>query len=199
MRKINELFYSIQGEGFHSGTPAVFVRFSGCNLHCSFCDTHHEEGKTMSESEIVDEVSRYPAEWVILTGGEPSLFITEELVKALHKAGKKVAVETNGTHPLPASVDWVTLSPKDAFCEGAEVKLQRCDELKLVFMPSKDGKAPAYITKYLSIPASHYYLQPCDTGDEKQNRDIRRQVFDYCLSHPRWSISIQLHKVLNVR
>ena len=199
MKKINELFYSIQGEGFHSGMPAVFVRFSGCNLHCSFCDTHHDEGKWMSLAEIVDKVSHYPAEWVILTGGEPSLFITEDLVEALHKAGKKVAVETNGTHPLPASIDWVTLSPKDAFCKGAEVKIQRCDELKLVYIPQKNGETPTYIDRYLSIPAAHYYLQPCDTGNERINREIRHQVFNYCLFHPQWSISIQLHKVLNVQ
>ena len=89
MWKINEIFYSIQGEGFHTGTPAVFIRFSGCNLNCSFCDTNHQEGKTMSLYEVINEVKRYPnARMVVLTGGEPSLFINQALIDALKRNGK---------------------------------------------------------------------------------------------------------------
>ena len=97
MYKINEIFYSLQGEGFHSGTPAVFVRFSGCNLRCTFCDTQHQAGEMMSLQEIVDEVNKYPiAPLVVLTGGEPSLFIDEAFVAGLkQKTGKTVAIETN--------------------------------------------------------------------------------------------------------
>ena len=84
MRKINEIFYSLQGEGYHTGTPAVFIRFSGCNLKCLFCDTQHEDGILMSDEDIVTEVSRYPAATVILTGGEPSLWIDREFVDCLH-------------------------------------------------------------------------------------------------------------------
>ena len=112
MRKINEIFYSLQGEGFHTGTPAVFVRFSGCNLKCSFCDTQHEEGVWMSDEEILAEVGKYPAVTVILTGGEPSLWIDREFVDCLHRMGKYVCIETNGTHSLPDNIDWVTCSPK---------------------------------------------------------------------------------------
>lgn len=195
MKKINEIFYSIQGEGFHAGTPAVFVRFSGCNLHCSFCDTGHEEGTMMSEDEIVRETEKYPARLVILTGGEPSLFITDTLIQQLHQAGKYVAIETNGTHPLPASIDWVTLSPKDLFCPNANIRLKKCDELKLVYT-GRDEKA---IEQYTRFPARHYYLQPCDTGDASQNVGIMQETVRYCLKHPLWNISIQLHKVLNVR
>ena len=99
MYKINEIFYSLQGEGFHTGTPAVFVRFSGCNLRCTFCDTQHQEGKMMSSQEIVDEVNKYPlAPLIVLTGGEPSLFIDEAFVEELkQKIGKTIAIETNGT------------------------------------------------------------------------------------------------------
>ena len=110
--KINEIFYSLQGEGFWAGTPAVFVRFSGCNLRCSFCDTQHETGTTLSEAEIVAKVAQWPARHVVITGGEPSLFLTASLVEQLHSIGKFVAVETNGTHPLPEQVDWVTLRRK---------------------------------------------------------------------------------------
>lgn len=195
MKKINEIFYSIQGEGFHSGAPAVFVRFSGCNLHCSFCDTQHEEGIFMSEEDIVQQVTQYPARLVVLTGGEPSLFITEHLLALLHQAGKYVAVETNGTHPLPASVDWITLSPKDGFCKDAAIRLKSCDELKLVY----NRQSEEVIERYAAFPARHYYLQPCDTGDEGLNVDIRKETVRFCLRHPLWNVSIQLHKVLNVR
>ena len=99
MRKINEIFYSLQGEGFHTGTPAVFVRFSGCNLRCSFCDTRHEEGVMMTDGEIVEKVSSFPARMVILTGGEPSLWIDEALISRLREAGtvsyKHLTLPTN--------------------------------------------------------------------------------------------------------
>ena len=101
MRKINEIFYSLQGEGFHTGTPALFIRFSGCNLKCSFCDTKHEEGEWMSDEDIVAKAKECPAKMVVLTGGEPSLWIDEAFVEKLHQAGKYVCIETNGTHPIP--------------------------------------------------------------------------------------------------
>ena len=97
MYKINEIFHSLQGEGFYTGTPAVFVRFSGCNLRCAFCDTSHQDGQMMSLEEIINEVNKYPlAPLVVLTGGEPSLFIDEDFVVVLkQKTGKQVAIETN--------------------------------------------------------------------------------------------------------
>ena len=112
MRKINEIFYSLQGEGYHTGTPAVFIRFSGCNLKCDFCDTRHEEGEMMTDEDIVNEIGKYPAVMVILTGGEPSLWIDDAFIDLLHRAGKYVCIETNGTKPLPVAIDWVTCSPK---------------------------------------------------------------------------------------
>lgn len=113
MRRINEIFYSLQGEGYHTGIPAVFVRFSGCNLRCPFCDTQHEEGTLMSDEDIVMEVAKYSTQVVILTGGEPGLWIDEKLVDALHHEGKYVCIETNGTCLLPENIDWVTCSPKE--------------------------------------------------------------------------------------
>ncbi|MDE5710447.1 MAG: 7-carboxy-7-deazaguanine synthase QueE, partial [Bacteroides sp.] len=121
MRKINEIFYSLQGEGYHTGTPAVFVRFSGCNLKCPFCDTQHEEGTQMSDDEILEEVGKYPATTVILTGGEPSLWIDRGFIELLHRAGKYVCIETNGTRLLPDNIDWVTCSPK----QGGELRITR--------------------------------------------------------------------------
>ena len=131
MRKINEIFYSLQGEGFHTGTPAVFVRFSGCNLKCPFCDTRHEEGTQMTDEAILAEVQKYPARMVILTGGEPSLWIDGTLVDLLHRAGKYI-------------------SPK----EGGVLKLVRMDEVKVVY----EGQD---LTPYEQLPAAHFFLQPC--------------------------------------
>lgn len=99
--KVCEIFYSLQGEGVQAGTPAVFLRFSGCNLDCAFCDTDFRHGTPMTEEEILAEVGSYPAPLVVVTGGEPSLQLTESLVEGLRVLGKRVAVETNGTHPLP--------------------------------------------------------------------------------------------------
>ena len=126
--KVNEIFYSLQGEGFNTGTPAIFVRLSGCNLDCPFCDTDHISGKEMTEGEIIEEVSRYKASLVVITGGEPALQLTESLVEMLHLLGKTVAVETNGTVELPKNVDWITLSPKDMFLsEKAKPVLKYAD------------------------------------------------------------------------
>ena len=103
MWKINEIFHSLQGEGFHTGTASVFIRLSGCNLHCAFCDTRHEQGTLMSLPEIVEQVMRYPnAPLIVLTGGEPSLWIDEDFVNGLKAmTGKRIAIETNGTVPCP--------------------------------------------------------------------------------------------------
>lgn len=197
--KINEIFYSLQGEGFYTGTASVFVRLSGCNLRCPFCDTDHLAGTEMTEEEIALAVAEFPASHVVITGGEPSLFLTASLVDLLHKYGKFVAVETNGTHPLPENVDWVTLSPKDAFihAEGEKANpatpvLTRCNEIKVVF-----GGSP--IPDYSHIAATHQFLQPCDTGNEEKNRQIIQETIAFIQAHPSWRLSLQTHKLLNIR
>lgn len=193
--KINEIFYSLQGEGFFTGHPAVFIRFSGCNLHCPFCDTLHESGREMNEEEILDAVNRYPAERVVLTGGEPSLFVTEKLLERLRDEGKRIAIETNGTHPLPSGIDWITLSPKDSLLEKEAARLQitTCDELKLVF----DGKVDP--ERYSAIKTRHRFLQPCDTGKEVENARLLNQAVEYILQHPEWALSLQTHKIIGIR
>ena len=193
--KVNEIFYSLQGEGYHVGTAAVFVRLSGCNLHCPFCDTQHEEGTEMPDEEIVAQVRQYPARLVVVTGGEPSLQLTKSLVNALHDADKMVAVETNGTHRLPGNVDWITLSPKDKYLGGeAKVVLTIVDELKVVF----DGVHVPDM--YNGILCTHgRFLQPCDTGDPVRNADIVAKSIEYIKEDPRWKLSLQIHKMLNIR
>lgn len=191
--KVNEIFYSLQGEGCHSGRAAVFVRLSGCNLKCPFCDTSHQSGKEMSVADIVAAVTAYPATLVVVTGGEPSLQLTDELVDALHQAGRYVAVETNGTRPLSSNVDWVTLSPKDLFCDNASVVLRRANELKLVF----DGIHEPDMYDGVEITGD-YLLQPCDTGDADRNRAIVSETVAYIKRHPRWRMSLQIHKIIGI-
>lgn len=184
MNRINEIFESLQGEGFHTGTASVFVRFSGCNLACPFCDTQHHSFVEMSDEEIVAKVSSYSAEWVILTGGEPSLQATERLVDLLHQRGKRVAIETNGTHALPTNLDWVTLSPK----EGSKAVLERANEVKVVFTEQTDQDVEKWRT---SIRADHYFLQPCSCKNTEA-------VVDYILQHPQWRLSLQTHKYIGI-
>ena len=195
MYKVNEIFYSLQGEGFHTGTASVFVRLSGCNLRCHFCDTRHENGKEMSVQQIIDMVNRWPqAPLLVLTGGEPSLWIDEEFVAALKsQTGKMIAIETNGTHPLPDGIDWVTLSPKNTFPGGDLVPcaLTRCDELKVVYMGQD-------LEQYNRIEADHRYLQPCyvDAPAERQ-RNLEACV-QAVLRHPQWRLSLQIHRILGI-
>ena len=195
--KVNEIFYSLQGEGYYAGTPAVFVRFSGCNLHCPFCDTRHEKGREMSEEEIVAAVLEYPARHVVVTGGEPALQLTASLVDKLHAAGKYVAVETNGTLPLPENIDWITLSPKSAFVNGAEVGLTCANEIKILFDGIHDPNEQLSIFNFQF--STFLFLQPLDTGDPVRNAAIQKAAVEYIKEHPRWRLSLQIHKILSIQ
>ena len=168
----------------------VFVRLSGCNLKCPFCDTDHSGYREMSAEEIVAEVSRLSGGCgrVCVTGGEPSLQLDDILVEALHGTGFRVHVETNGTKPLPGSVDWVTLSPK-ADVPGLKgdgtVVLERADEVKLVFLGED-------VEKWADFPAPWHFLQPCSCENTEE-------TVDYIQRHPHWRLSLQTHKYLNIR
>ena len=190
--KVNEIFYSLQGEGCYSGTPAVFIRLSGCNLRCPFCDTQHESGTEMSEAEIVEVLKQWPTRFVVLTGGEPLLQITKKFLYELRHYF--VAVETNGTQPLIEGLDWITLSPKDEWLgERARPVLDWTDELKVLYDGANDP------SRYEYIRAECRSLQPIDTGNMKLNAIIRQKAVDYCLQHPEWSLSLQIHKLLKIR
>ena len=193
--RINEIFYSIQGEGTHSGEAAIFVRFSGCNLKCPFCDTEHQSYQDLTEEEIVRQVAEYPARLVVITGGEPTLQLTESLMDKLHKAGKAVAIETNGTHLIPKGVDWVTVSPKEPFVGSiGKPIVKTADEVKIVL----DG-IHTYEDPTFGITAAHYCVQPCDTGDARRNREIIDLCIDFVKDNPAWRLSLQTQKILNVR
>lgn len=197
--RINEIFYSLQGEGHFTGTPAVLIRLSGCNLNCYFCDTDHAPATEMSEEEIIDCVNTYPATHVVITGGEPTLQLTPSLVSKLHQIRKFVQIETNGTqrlsHELLETLDWITVSPKF----GAIPVIQRIDELKVVF----DMNHPEHITTLEAVhtnASDTYYLQPCDLPDNRQYNDANlKSCINYIMSHPKWRLSLQTHKILNLR
>lgn len=179
--RINEIFYSLQGEGFYTGTPAVFLRFSGCNRRCPFCDTDHSASTGMTAAEIVEAISRYPSRHLIITGGEPALQLNSDLMRAIKAERFFVQVETNGSLPLPVEVDWVTCSPKDAPWE-----IGRIDELKVVYQ-NQDVERIASL-----LPATHHFLQPLS------GTNISETVA-YCLAHPRWRLSLQTHKLIDIQ
>lgn len=191
--KVNETFLSLQGEGYFTGTAAFFLRLSGCNLRCPFCDTQHQSYTEMSEDDIVVEASRHKPRHIVITGGEPALQLTESLVDKLHAAGFFIQVETNGTLPLPEGIDWVTCSPKGDFPQFP------VDELKVLFMG--DVTDPEAIISPLLGKESgvKLYLQPLDTGNEKQNRAILRSCINYVLQHPWWTLSLQTHKIIGIK
>lgn len=178
MKRIHEIFYSLQGEGYFSGTPAVFVRFSGCNLRCDFCDTDHRSAELMSDRMILDYVARFPSRHLVLTGGEPSLQVDEHFVSLCKMAGWFVQMETNGTQPLPGNLDWITCSPKERCI------LREAHELKIVYRGQD-------LSCWDEFRAKHRFLQPCSM----QNTE---EVVRYVLMHPYWNLSVQLHKLLNI-
>lgn len=207
---VKEIFYSLQGEGAHTGRPAVFLRFSGCNLWsgleadreaavCQFCDTDFvgTDGTAGGKYNTAAALARaVAAHWpqsatakpfVVCTGGEPLLQLDAPLIGALHEAGFEIAIETNGTLPIPDAVDWVCVSPK----ARAHLQARAGDELKLVFPQA--GIEPA---QFESLDFRHFFLQPCDGPRLAQNRQA---AIDYCLAHPRWRLSLQTHKLAGLR
>lgn len=207
---VKEIFYTLQGEGIHSGRPAVFCRFAGCNLWtgreedrdkaiCRFCDTDFVGtngaggGKFESPEALASAVAvKWPAgspearKLVVCTGGEPLLQLDEPLVAAFHACGFEVAVETNGTQPAPAGLDWVCVSPK----ANAPVVLSRGDELKLVF-PQQDAPPE----RFEGMEFRHFLLQPMDGPERERNT---RLAVVYCKAHPQWRLSLQTHKILGI-
>ncbi|MFM7084624.1 MAG: 7-carboxy-7-deazaguanine synthase [Hyphomicrobium sp.] len=208
MYQVKEIFYSLQGEGANSGTPAIFCRFSGCNLWsgresdrqkavCRFCDTDFvgiegvNGGRFETPSELVQAclkvcTSKSGPRFVVLTGGEPLLQVDESLIEAFHKNGFAVAVETNGTLPVLLSIDWVCVSPK----AGAPLVQTSGDELKLVY--PQDGINPE---DFLSLDFEHRFLQPMDGPQQQEN--IKKAI-EYCKANPPWRLSLQTQKLLQI-
>jgi 7-carboxy-7-deazaguanine synthase (Cx14CxxC type) len=207
---VKEIFYTLQGEGTHTGRPAVFCRFSGCNLWtgreedrataiCTFCDTDFlgvgpDGGKFRTPEDLAEAVAnRWPSSnghgqpFVVCTGGEPLLQLDDAAIAAFHARGFEVAVETNGTLEPPATLDWVCVSPKG----GAQTILRRGNELKLVY--PQQGAPPE---RFESGEFAQFYLQPMDGPDLDRNTEL---AIEYCLAHPQWKLSLQTHKLTGLR
>lgn len=209
---VKEIFYTLQGEGAQAGRAAVFCRFAGCNLWsgresdrasavCTFCDTDfvgtdgQNGGKFASADALADAVAaRWPGgvagaagrPYVVCTGGEPLLQLDDALVEAFHARGFEVAVETNGTQPAPAGLDWICVSPK----ADAPLLLTAGDELKLVY-----PQPLALPERFAGLAFDHFFLQPMDGPDR---RDHTRAATDYCMAHPQWRLGVQMHKIVGI-
>ena len=207
---VKEIYQTLQGEGHHTGRPAVFLRFAGCNLWsgrerdretaiCRFCDTDFVGtdgpggGSFRSASALAAAVDAESLPWpyatakyVVCTGGEPLLQLDAPLINALHARGFEVGIETNGTLPVPRGVDWVCVSPK----AGAPLVVTRGDELKLVHPQS--GAEPE---RYVGLDFEHYYLQPMDGPELDRNTEL---VLEYTTAHAEWKVSFQTHKVFGL-
>ena len=206
---VKEIFYTLQGEGHHAGRPAVFCRFAGCNLWsgteesrasavCQFCDTDfvgtdgEGGGKFATALALAANINAlwpkaYPAnKYVVCTGGEPLLQLDAPLIDALHALGFEVAIETNGTLPVPEDVDWVCVSPK----MGAHLVVCAGDEIKVVIPQA--GQA---LEGYAALAFEHHFVQAMDGPLQKDNL---RLAIDYCKSHPQWKLSLQTHKLLQI-
>jgi 7-carboxy-7-deazaguanine synthase (Cx14CxxC type) len=217
MYSVKEIFYTLQGEGANTGTPAVFCRFAGCNLWsgreedradaaCNFCDTDFvgTDGPGGGKFAAADDLARaVESKWtpiegsdssirdpsirfVVCTGGEPLLQLDRALIDAFHARGFRIAIETNGTQPVPPGIDWVCVSPKAT----AALVVEKGDELKLVY-----PQADAQPGRFEALAFAHFFLQPMDGPARAANT---RAAIDYCLAHPRWRLSLQTHKIVGI-
>lgn len=206
---VKEMFYTLQGEGAQAGRASVFCRFAGCNLWngkeedraaavCTFCDTDfigtdgEGGGKFATADQLADSIaSKWPAgvpgkPYVVCTGGEPLLQLDTALIDALHARGFEIAVETNGTQPAPAGLDWICVSPK----ADAELVLTSGHELKLVF-----PQPLARPERFEKLDFQHFFLQPMDSILKTQHT---REAVAYCMANPQWRLSVQMHKVIGI-
>ena len=208
MYSVKEIFYTLQGEGAHAGRPAVFCRFAGCNLWsgrepdrstaiCRFCDTDFigTDGalgaKYDGAESLADTIAaQWPAgrarRYVVFTGGEPLLQLDEALTVAMHARGFEVAIETNGTLPVPMGVDWVCVSPK----QGAPLVVHEGDEIKVVI-----PQAAQDLDALAALNFRHFFLQPMDGPDKEKHT---RLAIDTCKASPQWRLSLQTHKLLQI-
>lgn len=206
---VKEIFLTLQGEGAHAGRAAVFCRFAGCNLwsgreadrdtaQCQFCDTDFvgidgtDGGRFEFADGLADAVERIwgksdERRFVVLTGGEPLLQVDPELIRALHARGFEIAIETNGTLDPPAGLDWICVSPK----AGTELRIRSGNELKLVF--PQEGAPPE---RFENLAFERFSLQPMHGPQLAENTALS---IDYCLRHPQWRLSVQVHKLIDIR
>jgi 7-carboxy-7-deazaguanine synthase len=188
---INEIFYSIQGEGKNCGKPAVFIRLTGCNLRCKFCDTAYafDSGEDLTCSEVISEVIKYNSEWVCITGGEPFAQDIKELIGGLRREGFNVQIETNGTMFQSVDCEWLVVSPKKEK-QPDVLMLEKANEIKLVV----DSISVLSNAKKFEKWGTSHFVQPVDNNPELTNLCI-----DFVKTNPNWQLSMQLHKLIGVR
>lgn len=206
---VKEIFYTLQGEGMHAGRPAVFCRFSGCNLWsgreidranavCKFCDTDfvgtngERGGKFATSDELAQTIdalwptSYTASKYVVFTGGEPLLQLDAALIDSIHRTGFEIAIETNGTLPVPPGIDWICVSPK----MGSELIVTKGSELKVVIPQSGQD-----LKTYEALDFEHFFLQPMDGPDKERNTQL---AIETCKRNPKWKLSLQTHKLLQI-
>lgn len=208
MYSVKEIFYTLQGEGAQAGRPAVFCRFAGCNLWsgreadrstaiCRFCDTDfvgtdgvlgakYDSAESLAATIATQWPAGKPNRYVVFTGGEPLLQLDETLIAAMHAHDFEIAIETNGTLPVPPGVDWVCVSPK----QGAPLVVTEGDEVKVVI-----PQASQDLDRFAAMKFTHFFLQPMD-GPEKEKHT--RLAIDTCKANPQWRLSLQTHKLLQI-
>ena len=193
---VMEHFYTLQGEGFYAGQAAYFIRLGGCDVQCVWCDVKDSWDVTKHPSltvkEIVEEAQKLPGRIAVITGGEPSMHDMVDLCKALHEVGFRVHIETSGTHPLKGNFDWITLSPKKFSFSLAE-NLPLANELKVIVYNQSDF---AWAEKYAARVNTQckLYLQP--EWDKKV--EMTPQIISFIQQNPRWQLSLQTHKYINI-
>lgn len=189
---VNEIFYSLQGEGGRTGQASIFIRLAKCNLACSFCDTDFERGVKMTLEEVLNEIEDWPCKWIVWTGGEPTLQLTDAVVAFFKERGYSQAIETNGTRRVPNGIDYITCSPKQHF-EKVKELIPVVDELRF---PIEKGD-PLPDTSILP-KTERYLLSPIF-----DNQQMIPENVDYCISlvreHPEWALSLQTHKLIGIR
>jgi len=199
MLKINSIFYTIQGEGSYVGTPAIFIRLSDCNLACSFCDTEFLSGNEMTEQEILEEIFNYDCEFIVLTGGEPSMQNIDLLCELLKKEGYYITIETNGMFEIPVEVNWICLSPKSSF---DYIQLKECHDLKFVIKQgSKIPEIPDDFRYHQLFISPMNYSSGKKIGAEACAK-LNKTNLDYCIDfikqNSKWRLNLQTHKIIGV-
>lgn len=189
--KVNEIFYSLQGEGIRSGTPSIFIRLTDCNLTCGFCDTEFTSGKDLSYEEILNKISDFPCKEIVWTGGEPALQLNNDVIIWFKQKGYYQCIETNGSKKIPDEIDFITLSPK-----VAEHVLQMNFENGVTEIKYVRHKGQLVVPN-TQIKAKHYYISPMCDGNQI-NKENLNHCINLILKNPKWKLTLQNHKIWKV-
>lgn len=188
---VNEIFYSLQGEGGRSGSPSIFIRLTQCNLACSFCDTDFFVGTEMSFEEIYEVIKKFSSKWIIWTGGEPTIQLTDEILQKFRDKGYRQAIETNGTRRVSPLIDYITCSPKINYA-SIKTRIPKVNEIRI---PIQKGDILPEVSIFPE--ADNYFVSPI-FDDKKINWENVAYCVDLVKQNPIWSLSLQIHKLINI-